>query len=533
MTNYFVYLFLFRYIRLVVHIVSFWLYRPTPVPRKPTVRPRDCTVIIPTNDLEHRGFEECLMSCLINEPGVVLIVTTSSEMTSTAKAIVAPYQQRFPYTKISVKASSIANKRMQIAHGLGYVSTKIVVLLDDHVFWPSARFLPALLAPLENPNIGIVGTNKRLRRTERGFSFASFWNMLGALDLERQNFETRATNALDGGVFAVSSLTSAHRSEILTDRKFLDAFTDGYSAPAPAPAVVEDHTDSFITRWTVGSGYRIKIQYSDDAQIETTLPSSGPDFLTQSLQASRIAWRNNASSLLTELTPWYRHPWCIYAVHLTSLVNFALPYDAALIYTLHHSKLAKEDHDALHHLLRWILLSKLIKVTPYFLREHQDILLLPGYILFGYFHSLIKLYALLTPWGTEPVDDENAPPPLDYYSPASPIATASGMYPSSPRHQHRDSDRDLGDYYRDGRYVTDSARVVIQESPDPLAVFAPAAAAAKRPRGRPRSATPNVGAPGRRGRKTQAQAQVVIPSIEAPVPPPVKRGRGRPRKNPL
>lgn len=46
----------------------------------------------------------------------------------------------------------------------------------------------------------------------------------------------------------------------------------------------------------------------------------------------------------------------------------------------------------------WIFSTKLIKVAPYFTEYPRDLVLLPGYILFGYFHSLIKVYALLTVW---------------------------------------------------------------------------------------------------------------------------------------
>ena len=39
-----------------------------------------------------------------------------------------------------------------------------------------------------------------------------------------------------------------------------------------------------------------------------------------------------------------------------------------------------------------------MKVAPYFAAHPNDLVLLPGYILFGWFHSLIKLYALFTLW---------------------------------------------------------------------------------------------------------------------------------------
>lgn len=50
--------------------------------------------------------------------------------------------------------------------------------------------------------------------------------------------------------------------------------------------------------------------------------------------------------------------------------------------------------------------SKMIKPFPQFWRNPANILWIPGYVLFGYYHSFIKLKALLTvyvvAWGTRP-----------------------------------------------------------------------------------------------------------------------------------
>lgn len=53
-----------------------------------------------------------------------------------------------------------ANKRLQIAHAIRRVATKITVLLDDHVFWVSTNFLPTVLAAFEDCTVGGVSTNK-------------------------------------------------------------------------------------------------------------------------------------------------------------------------------------------------------------------------------------------------------------------------------------------------------------------------------------------------------------------------------------
>lgn len=278
------------------------------------------------------------------------------------------------------------------------MKTPITILCDDHVFWPRT-FIPHVLAPFEDKNVGAVGTCKRVRRPLQGFSFADFWNFIGALYLERHNFEIAATNHIDGGVFVLSGRTSAHRTAILQDPDFIHGFLNDYTFfGLVGPLHADD--DNFITRWMVNHGWKICIQYSEGARIETTL-GEYPKYLLQCIRWVRTTWRSNSTSLFSDRIVWRTQPWCVYAVHLTSFVNFALFYDSALILTLWFAL----DHSldkkpALTYLGLWIFLSKLVKPFSYFWRRPQDLIYLPGYLLFGYFHSFIKLYAMFTFWVT-------------------------------------------------------------------------------------------------------------------------------------
>lgn len=234
-----------------------------------------------------------------------------------------------------------------------------------------------------------------MRRTSTEFSFQSFWNLLGCLYLERHNSEIAATNQIDGGVFVVSGRTSAHRSHILKPQSFQDAFTNEYLLFGRVGPLNADD-DNFITRWMVEHNWKIKIQYSESACMETTL-GEYPKFLSQCLRWSRTTWRSNPRSLLS-LRTWKTQPWCIYAVYLTSLFNFALLYDPLLLYTFRASNLPIDKKWGTLALCLWILASKLVKPYPHFWQHPRDLVYLPGCILFGYAHSLIKLYALVTFW---------------------------------------------------------------------------------------------------------------------------------------
>jgi cellulose synthase/poly-beta-1,6-N-acetylglucosamine synthase-like glycosyltransferase len=373
----FILLFILRYLRLIVHMISFWLYKTTLVPIDPTYFPEDCTVIIPTVDPENPDFIECLTSILANKPSGIIIVTVGAEKLRLTREITAALSP-----SICVTAIEQANKHAQVCHALSRVRTRIAVLVDDHVFWPSTNFLRTMLAPFEDSSIAAVATNKCVRRDQPGFTFAAFWNVIGALYLERYNFELAATTNIDGGVFVTSSRTSAYRTAILHDPEFIVRFTNEWFGP------LNTDDDKFITRWVVKRGWKVRFQCCEDATIET--------MLGQVLRWVRTTWRSNSASLFTDRTVWHRQPWCMYAMYWTSFFNFALFYDAALVFTLTKSTFGNAT--SLKCLAACIFASKLIKPLPYFWHRRQDLVFLSGCILFGYYHSLVKLYAGLTFW---------------------------------------------------------------------------------------------------------------------------------------
>ena len=395
-TKQFYFLFSFRYLRLVVNLIGFWVYKPTPVPSDPILTSRDVTVIVPTVDPSNVDFAECIRSLAANHPASIIIVTAGGYQNF---AEASTYQDLLPHSTITVLASDQANKRNQVVQGLTRANTPITVLCDDHVFWPPS-FLRSLLAPFETLSIGAVGTSKRVRRAPGPpgtFSWRSFWNLMAILYLERNNFIMRATNAIDGGVSTISGRTAAYRTSILRNPAFINSFLNEYTFFGFAGPLNADD-DKFLTRWVVDKGWGIKMQCTEDATIETTL-GTYPKFLAQCVRWARTSWRSNTVSIFVEGNVWRRYPWCVYAIYITSFINFALFYDAAMGMSLYHAlDTAGAKKAWILVLVAWILVTKMVKVMPYFWKEPKDLVLVPGYIVFGYAHSFIKLYALLTFW---------------------------------------------------------------------------------------------------------------------------------------
>ncbi|AEO69811.1 glycosyltransferase family 2 protein, partial [Thermothielavioides terrestris NRRL 8126] len=362
-------LFAWRYLRFFVNLAAFWCYSPAPPPkdREPTYMPsRDVTAVIPTVDPEGAAFRGCLESCAQNEPAKIVVVTAGDELYAAALSKVKEFEERFPLTQFVVARTQEVSKRKQVALAVPHIETDITVLLDDHVFW-GPRFLQSVLYAFEDSGVGLVGTNKQVRCPDGLGLWVRIWNMLGATYLCRHNFEIRATNTVDRGVFVVSGRTCAIRTEILRHPEFLPGYTnEKFFFGLFGPLNADD--DNYVTRFVVRHGWHIKIQYTDDATMETILGVEHPPatkFLAQCRRWARTTWRSNVCSLVTDRTVWRRQPYCVYAVYLTSLTNFAAIIDPLLVYLFSRSS-ACVSGAALGGLVSWILLTKVVKVFDHF-----------------------------------------------------------------------------------------------------------------------------------------------------------------------
>lgn len=104
-------------------------------------------------------------------------------------------------------------------------------------------------------------------------------------------------------------------------------------------------------------------------------------------------------------------PWSTYAVYLTTISHWALLWDCLLIYfylDMTQSWPKESRSIGLAILATWMFLSKFLKLMGHYIRYPVDFLLLPVSILFGYFHGLIKGYAMVSlnvvsPWSFHPL----------------------------------------------------------------------------------------------------------------------------------
>lgn len=198
--------------------------------------------------------------------------------------------------------------------------------------------------------------------------FAGFWNTIGALYLVRHNFEIRATNVADGGVFCVSGRSALIRTNIVKDEAFKDAFQNehilrfGNRWPGWGPVKSDD--DNFIIRWVINNGSDVKIQSSKDATMTTTLGTYPLKFPEQCKRWSRTTFRQNPIALFVDRTVWWEWPLTVWTTLFPWLYNTALFWDGLAIHTSMHTDMYEKSS---HHaawcclLVLFIWLTKLVK----------------------------------------------------------------------------------------------------------------------------------------------------------------------------
>ncbi|KAI1205602.1 glycosyltransferase family 2 protein [Annulohypoxylon truncatum] len=393
-----------RYLRLIVHTFSHWFYKSKPIPVKPTFTSDDVTVIIPTI---HNAFEELrssLESILACRPHELILITTVDKHVALEKLV-----KTLSTSNVRVLFTPIANKRLQVCEALPKVKTAITIMADDDVTWPST-LLPWVLAPFEDPKIGGVGTCQRVRRESGGSVSTQIFNWLGAAYIERRNFEISATHNVDGGTSCMSGRTGAYRSEILSSHDFLE----GFKTERWRDYILNADDDNFVTRWLVSHQWKTWIQYERECEIETTL-ENGLKFLYQCSRWARSNWRSNWTSLVRERYVITQQPWCTYALHIATFTSLAFVVDPLLLVSLWRGTegwdLEARQRCIWAQVVFMFAFTKVVKLIGLFRRNPSDIVFLPVSVIFGYFHGLIKLYALITlnmtSWGSRPDGDAN------------------------------------------------------------------------------------------------------------------------------
>ncbi|KFY15786.1 hypothetical protein V491_05560 [Pseudogymnoascus sp. VKM F-3775] len=391
----------YRYVRLIVNIIGHCLYRSIPKPENPTYTNEDVTVVIPTIESNLEELRGPISSILACSPHELILVTTFGKYHGLLQ-----FAASFGDPRIKVYDTKIANKRVQLREAIPRVTTRITVLVDDDVTWPST-ILPWLLAPFEREKMGSVGVCQRVQRIRTGDLATRAWNWLGACYIHRRNFEISASHFYDGGTSCMSGRTNAVRTEILKHPLFLD----GFCRERWGKYHLNADDDNFLTRWLVNHDWKTWIQYERECEIETTLENDW-SFVRQCLRWARSNWRSNYTTLFIERKVYWTQWWTIYALYFATFTSLGLITDPLYFYSFYCASRTWDQTSAWTGwsiVIAWYIFTKVVKLTGLLRRHPSDIIYVPVSVVFGFFHGFIKLKALWTwnetSWGNRPDGD--------------------------------------------------------------------------------------------------------------------------------
>lgn len=385
----------FRYLRLIVNIISFACLKGRPVNQtNPAFTHEDVSVVVPTVFANSAEVIDCLRRVRVCKPKQIIVVTKDDLVdkvnAACAEATSQAVTEDQKLDNVQVIGVEKLNKRTQMVTALQQaVKGKIVAFADDDVFWPGSDFIKVMLACFEDPKVGAAGPSQRVQRSVGKDQDTSLWNFLGICYLERRNFNTGATNHIDGAVSTLSGRTSFYRASLITSPEFYDFFLNA----------ANHDDDKNLTRWVYDSGYQITLQFDPAARIETTLETTRPLFIKQCMRWARGHWRGNFRVMKTT-TYWYdTHIWSLYAIYISQFQTPAFFIDGSLITSLYYGMVNYDNSTrkiAVAALVSWILFTKIVKIIPHFREFPQDIKWIPAMIAFSYAHGIMNVYALLT-----------------------------------------------------------------------------------------------------------------------------------------
>jgi hypothetical protein len=391
----FIFVFLLRYTRVITTIIGNLRYRPTRTSPSPTYTPSEVTVVITTVDVVPETFHKVVRSILAHSIAKLIISTAGSK----AKDKEAAFLFSFSDPRILLLHRDIASRREQTAYAIKYVDTPLLILQDDHTYWPiKSSFLQSVLAPFEQPSTGAVGVGLEARIRQHSFSFAGFWNFLGMTYLIRRHYEYRGTYGIDHGVSTLSGRFGAFRTEIYASKEFLHAHLNELVCfGLIGPLKVDDN--KFHTRWLVEHGWDIKLQAGTETTTTTEL-GEWPKFNEQVSRWLRTSVRSNPRRLIHRMS-WVRHPYTTWTL-LVWFFRLSLIQEPLMFWLL-HATLKNQSRLECYRvaavmLYVWIAALKFMKIFTHFQRHSADIVYFPCYILYGYWCTPVKIWAILTWW---------------------------------------------------------------------------------------------------------------------------------------
>jgi cellulose synthase/poly-beta-1,6-N-acetylglucosamine synthase-like glycosyltransferase len=288
----------------------------------------------------------------------------------------SPTRSARTWGRVQTIVTDVPGKRDALARGWRAAETPLVALVDSDTIWDKHVAL-WVVAPFADPDIYGVGTRQNVYRP-RGL-----WQNVADLYLDYRYYdEIAAQSTMGQALSCLSGRTAVYRRQFLVD------FEEDFLTETFRGVQCMSGDDKRLTTLLLEQGHRAVLQR--EARVWSTFPDNFKGFSKQRIRWARNTWRSDLRAMGRGWI-WQRKFLAFTTVDKSISTFTLLVAPCFFVWAL-----AWEHWRVAVILGAWWLLSRAVKLLPYFGRRPQNLVLLPMFIVISIYMALLKIYALLT-----------------------------------------------------------------------------------------------------------------------------------------
>src|SRR3989338_3824125 len=340
---------------------------------KTLVYPAKVSIVTPVYNEDPQVFTHALASWMHNKPTEIIAIIDYTD--KKCIEIFKQFQKKFSGAKLII--TKTPGKRPALAEGIKEAKSEIVALVDSDTIWVEDTLRNGL-PPFHDKRVAGVATYQSVLNPKT-FAQKIFDVQLDLRYRHEYPFLAASGNAL----VCLSGRTAFYRREVilpmvddLVNEKFLGR-----------PVISGD--DKRLTYLVLAAGW--KVAYRSTSHVYTPGMSSLRAYLKQRLRWTRNSLRADLSAILSGWPA--RHPALLFFQIDKILQSFVVIISPIFFFVSIYLHLWM----AVLVIPCWWFISRTVKLYyPHLSNKPENIIILPGYVLYSFLAGLLKIYALFT-----------------------------------------------------------------------------------------------------------------------------------------
>lgn len=330
------------------------------------------SIVTPVYNEDPIMFQMALLSWQKNDPQEIIAVIDYSD--KRCLKVFENFCKKFPGAKLIV--TRVPGKRQALARGIKATTSEIVALVDSDTIW-TEKLKEKALGPFEDERVGGVAPRQDVMEVDtvaKKLFRLHIFNRYGN-DLIFQAAFGKALSCISGRTAfyrkrAIEKLTKELVNETFLGKKCISG------------------DDKRLTSLIQRDGWKVK--YVEKALVLTPGFSDIRTYTKQQIRWTRNSWRSDLKAVFSR---WlWKNPFLLFQ----TLDRFFSPFALLLGPIFLVIALYRGDWIIALTLIIWWLISRPMKIAPYFLKNPKDLGVMPIQILYSYVLAVIKIYTLLT-----------------------------------------------------------------------------------------------------------------------------------------